>query len=181
LIEHGRQPPSAWVTRWSALIDPQARVLDLACGQGRHARVLAARGAVVTALDRDTAALASLADLASVTTVAADVESGPWPFVDGQFDAVIVTNYLHRPLFAQILSSICDGGVLIYETFMSGNERYGRPSNPQFLLRQGELLAVTDDVFQVVAFEQGLHEGPNPAVMQRICAIKGKGAIARLT
>jgi SAM-dependent methyltransferase len=177
---HGMQPPSEWVSRWLHLIEPGARALDLACGHGRHARLLASRGATVTAVDRDLTALGGLAGVDGVTTLAADVEAGPWPFEPGQFDVVVVTNYLHRGLFPAIVASLSIGGVFIYETFMSGNERFGRPSNPDFLLRPGELLDIAAGVLQVVAFEQGLHEGPNPAVMQRLCGLRGEGALARL-
>ncbi len=177
---HGGQAASPWVLRWASLIGCGSRVLDLACGHGRHSRLLAGQGALVTALDRDRAALDGLADVKGVTTLAADVESGPWPFAAGAFDAVVVTNYLHRPLYQPLLAVVADGGVLIYETFMAGNEAYGRPSNPEFLLRPGELPEVLGPSWQVVAFEQGLIEGANPAVVQRICAVKGGGGVTRL-
>jgi SAM-dependent methyltransferase len=150
-----------------------ARVLDLACGRGRHARLFALQGARVTALDRDEAALAALRQVQGVTAQVCDVEAEPWPFEAGAFDAIVVTNYLHRPLFPQILASLAPAGVLLYETFMLGNEKFGRPSNPAFLLRSNELLQVLGDGFQVVAFEQGLRGGAAQAVVQRLCAIKG--------
>ena len=177
-MQHGPQTPSAWVLRWAPLLPPGARVLDLACGHGRHARYLAARGALVTALDRDEAALALLRKVAGINIFAVDIESAPWPFVAGAFDAIVVTNYLHRPLFSQLAAALTPGGVLIYETFMAGNERYGRPSNPQFLLRPGELLGAFDNAFQVLAFEQGFRDAPGPAVMQRICLANQPGAVA---
>lgn len=179
-MQHSLQTPAAWVVRWVPLIRSGARVLDLACGHGRHARLLAAQGALVTALDRDEAALATLRDVPGITTLAADVEAGLWPFAPDSFDAVVVTNYLHRPLFLPIITALCHGGVLIYETFMSGNERYGRPSNPEFLLRPGELLDALGGACQVVAFEQGLLAGPKPAMVQRVCVLKGAGGVASL-
>jgi len=168
-MEHGSQVPSEWVRRWADRIPPGARVLDLACGQGRHARFFAARHALVTALDRDESVLAGMRGLDAITLVTADVEAGVWPFESGAFDAIIVTNYLHRPLLPRLVSALATGGMLIYETFMLGNERYGKPSNPQFLLRPGELLEAFGAVLQVVAFEQGLIDRPKPAVVQRIC------------
>ena len=175
-MQHGPQTPSAWVLRWAPLLPPGARVLDLACGHGRHARYLAARGALVTALDRDEAALALLRKVAGINILAVDIESAPWPFVAGAFDAIVVTNYLHRPLFPQLAAALTPGGVLIYETFMAGNERYGRPSNPQFLLRPGELLSAVQGL-RVVAFEEGFEADP-PRFVQRIAAVREHAAAA---
>lgn len=179
-MNHDLATPSAWVARWAVLIRPDSRVLDLACGYGRHARMLAARGARVTALDRDDAALATLCNVPGVTTLAADVESGPWPFAAGSFDAVVVSHYLHRPLFPHIIAALRHGGVLIYQTFMLGNERYGKPSNPEFLLRPGELLELSRDACQVIGFEQGFVDETKPAVVQSLCAQKGTGEMAAL-
>src|SRR5262245_3088915 len=137
---HELQAPSPWVVRWAARVRPGGAVLDVASGHGRHARHLAALGYRVTAVDRDPAALAAVAGLAGVSPVEADLEGAPWPFGAGAFDGVIVANYLHRPLFDALAASLAPGGVLIYETFMQGNERYGRPSNPSFLLRPYELI-----------------------------------------
>lgn len=171
--------PSAWVERFAPLIAP-GEVLDLACGSGRHSRLLADHGHPVCALDRDGAALAALAASASsgISTFQFDLENGaPWPFAPVRFAGIVVTNYLHRPLFAAMLASLAPGGVLIYETFAHGNERYGKPSNPAFLLRQGELLevvrhsAISD--WRIVAFEDGYVAAPRPAMVQRICAIRG--------
>ena len=171
---HGIGAPSPWLQRWAHLIAPGARVLDLACGHGRHARWLAGRGAHVTAIDRDEAALATMATLAGITTLVADVEDGPWPLAtDAAFDAVIVTNYLHRPLFARIAASVAPGGVLIYETFAQGNERYGKPSNPLFLLAPGELLGVARDAgLRVAGFEDVTLPAPRAACVQRLCATR---------
>ncbi|VVE07646.1 SAM-dependent methyltransferase [Pandoraea communis] len=171
---HGVGAPSPWLVRWTHLIPSGARVLDLACGHGRHARWLAARGAQVTAVDRDEVALATMSMLANVTTLAADLEGAPWPLAEGAtFDAVVVTNYLHRPLLSHIAASVAPGGVLIYETFAQGNERYGKPSNPLFLLAPGELLdtARTADL-RVVAFEDVTLPAPRAACVQRLCATR---------
>ncbi|EON12191.1 bifunctional 2-polyprenyl-6-hydroxyphenol methylase/3-demethylubiquinol 3-O-methyltransferase UbiG [Pandoraea sp. SD6-2] len=171
---HGVGAPSPWLVRWAHLIPSGARVLDLACGHGCHARWLAARGAQVTAVDRDEVALATMSMLANVTTLAADLEGAPWPLAEGAtFDAVVVTNYLHRPLLSHIAASVAPGGVLIYETFAQGNERYGKPSNPLFLLAPGELLdtARTADL-RVVAFEDVTLPAPRAACVQRLCATR---------
>jgi len=170
-------PPSPWVQRWAPRIAPASEVLDLACGEGRHARYLAARGHRVTALDRDGAALAALGKLTGVVTLCADLEDGsPWPLAGRRFGAIVVTNYLHRPLFGNLIDALAPQGVLIYETFMAGNERFGKPSNPQFLLRPGELLEAFAAALGVVAFEQGVVARPKPAVIQRLCAVRGAAA-----
>lgn len=173
-VMHGTGAPSAWVVRWAHLIAPGARVLDLACGHGRHTRWLAGRGVHVTAVDRDETALATMATLANVTTLGADLEGAPWPLAaDATFDAVIVTNYLHRPLFPQIAASVAPGGVLIYETFAQGNERYGKPSNPLFLLAPGELLDVAHAAgLRVAAYEDVTLPAPRSACVQRLCATR---------
>jgi len=162
---HEIAAPSAWVTRWAPLI-PQGTVLDLACGSGRHARFLARLGYSVTALDREPQAIES------VRFLQADLEDGsPWPLPGERFQGIVVANYLHRPLFPVLADSLAPGGVLIYETFMLGNERYGRPSNPAFLLRPGELWQAFGGL-HVVAFEQGIVAEPKPAMIQRLCAVR---------
>jgi SAM-dependent methyltransferase len=167
--------------RWAHLIKARGTVLDLACGSGRHARWFAARGHGVTAVDRDPEAIAALGEVAGVTALAADLEGGhPWPLPGRHFDGIVVTNYLHRPLFGPILESLAEGGVLIYETFAAGNERLGRPSNPEFLLKQGELLDAFGKALSVVAFEQGRAERPKSAMIQRLCAIRGGATDAAL-
>jgi SAM-dependent methyltransferase len=163
--------PSPWVERFAYLVAPGARVLDVAAGHGRHARFFASRGARVVAIDRDGDALATLRDVMGVQTHVADLESGPWPLPGEAFDAVIVSNYLHRPLFAHLLSAVRHDGVLLYETFSEGNARFGRPSNPDFLLRQGELLDVVGTTMTVIAFEQGVIEDERTAVVQRVAAV----------
>ena len=160
--------------RWAPLIAPGGVVLDLACGAGRHARLLAGRGHPVVAADRDREALADLAGTPGIEPVYADLEKGaPWPLGTRRFAAIVVCNYLHRPLFPQLAAALADGGVLIYETFAAGNERYGRPSNPQFLLQPAELLDAFRRLLSVVAFEQGRVARPKPAVIQRLCALRG--------
>jgi SAM-dependent methyltransferase len=170
-MDHHIPHPSPWVLRWATLLKPGAAVLDLACGQGRHARLFAACGQKVLALDRDPQALAALQALPGIETLCADVEAGPWPLEGWAFDAVVVTNYLHRPLWPRLVEALAPGGLLIYETFMQGNENYGKPSNPDFLLRPGELLEATA-VLQPLAFEQGVVDAR--AVIQRLCAVRGK-------
>lgn len=145
-------------------------VLDLACGRGRHALFFADRGHRVDAVDRDPEAIAALAESGAVTALCADIEAGPWPYPGRSFDAVVVTNYLHRPLFPLLMAALSPGGVLIYETFAQGNEVYGRPSNPDFLLRHGELLQLAGNA-RVLAYEDLVVESPRPAAVQRICAV----------
>ena len=170
----GDAAPSTWVRRFLPLVRPGGAVLDLAAGQGRHARLLAAAGFKVDAVDRDPAALTTLRGIADVTVTAADIEAGAWPYGGRVFDGVVVTNYLWRPLFEGLITSLAPGGVLIYETFRLGNEKFGRPSNPDFLLRPGELLECARVAsLDVVAFESGHVELPRPAVVERICARRG--------
>lgn len=146
-------------------------MLDLACGNGRHARYFAARGCPVEAVDRDPAALAGLAGIPGVTTRCADLEGGPWPYEGQRFSGIVVTNYLHRPLFPHLLAGLAPDGVLIYETFATGNERYGRPSNPAFLLKPGELLEAVRGRLRVVAYDDLFVADPKPAMIQRLCAV----------
>jgi SAM-dependent methyltransferase len=163
--------PSPWVVRFAPLIGRGARVLDLAAGQGRHAVFFAARQARVVAADRDPVALATFAATPGVETRAVDLETGPWPFASERFDAIVAVRYLHRALFPHLLASLADDGVVLYETFAAGNESYGRPTNPAFLLAPSELLEFARDRLTVVAFEQGLVAGPQPAVQQRLAAV----------
>lgn len=167
---HDLRAPSAWVTRWADRIPAGGKVLDVACGNGRHARFFAARGHPVEAVDRDPDVLARLADAPGVTPRCADIEAGPWPYEGQQFAGIVVANYLHRPLLPRLLGALAPGGVLIYETFAAGNERYGRPSNPDFLLKPGELLETVRGRLNVIAYEELEVSEPRPAVVQRICA-----------
>ena len=168
---HDLDLPSEWVRRFAPLIRVGGKVLDVACGGGRHARYLAGLGFRVEAVDRAAAALQALGDVAGVTTRNADLERGPWPYSGRRFDAIVVTNYLHRPLLPRLLEALAEAGVLIYETFAAGNERYGRPSNPDFLLKPGELLEFARGRLRVVAYEDLYVETPKPAMIQRLCAI----------
>jgi SAM-dependent methyltransferase len=179
-VAHGAEIPSAWVTRFAPLVAAGARVLDVACGAGRHARWFAARGCVVDAVDRDAVLASGLGAVPGVRFLAADIEDGPWPYGGQRFDAVVVTNYLHRPLFAALRDAVGPGGVLLYETFAQGNERFGKPSNPAFLLRPGELLQAFAPEFFVVAFEDLVVHEPRPARVQRLCALRGQPALERL-
>jgi SAM-dependent methyltransferase len=166
--------PSPWVQRWSHLVPPRGSVLDVACGSGRHVRWFADRGCRVTAVDRDAAAVEPLQAIAEL--LVADIENGPWPFAGRRFDAVIVTNYLWRPLLPTLIASVADGGVLIYETFADGNQTVGKPSNPDFLLKPGELLQAAQGL-EVVAYENGFLDTP-PRFVQRMAAMKSWGAAA---
>lgn len=168
---------SPWVQRFARLIPPGGEVLDLACGSGRHVRLLASLGHRVEAADRDADALSRLSGVAGVTVRVADLEHGPWPYAGRRFSGIVVTNYLHRPLLPLIEGALAEGGVLIYETFMLGNERFGRPSNPDFLLRPHELLELAQAAgLGVVAYEEGEIALPKPALVQRLCALRGGGA-----
>ena len=164
---------SNWIARFAAAIKPSGAVLDLACGSGRHARHLAALGFFVEAVDRDATGLAQLAGVARVTTRRADLEGDVWPYTGRQFDAIVVTNYLHRPLFPLLASTLASGGVLLYETFRLGNGSYGKPSNPDFLLRPAELLDFAKaGGLTVLAYEDGFTATPKAAMVQRLCAVK---------
>lgn len=158
--------PSDWLLRWAHLLPRAARVLDVACGGGRHARWLAAQGHRVTAVDRDPAAIAAIAAIAEARV--ADIESDPWPWPGRQWDLVLVTNYLWRPLTPVLREAVAPAGWLIHETFAAGNEALGRPARPDFLLQPGELLA-TCAGWRIVAYEDGLLETP-PRLVQRIVA-----------
>jgi len=160
--------PSDWVQRWASLLPHRAKVLDLACGHGRHMRYLAGQGHRVTGVDRDANALATLTGVGE--TLCADIENQPWPLPGRTFDAVVVTNYLWRALWPHILASLAPDGVLIYETFAQGNETVGKPSRPDFLLQPGELLQRCADL-RVIAYEDGFLSAPDRFV-QRIVAIQ---------
>ena len=178
---HGTEAPSAWVQRWSHLVKPDGTVLDVACGRGRHTCWFHARGHAVTAVDRSGDALTAF-NLPAQTCekIVADIENGPWPLNGRRFDAVIVTNYLWRPLLATLIDSLVPGGVLIYETFTQGNETVGKPSRPDFLLMPGELLTICKNL-RIVAFEDGFEPGTRasnpqaaaaPRSVQRITAVR---------
>jgi len=180
---HGLEAASAWVQRWSHLVAPGTTVLDVACGHGRHARWFYERNHALALVDRSQSAITFIAsEIPSradqvVETVVADIENGPWPFEGRQFGAVIITNYLWRPLMPTLLASVAADGVLIYETFAQGNETVGKPSRPDFLLRNGELLALCSQL-HIVAYEDGFDQGADgqsPRFVQKIVAM-GKQA-----
>jgi SAM-dependent methyltransferase len=168
---HDALAPSAWIGRFAPLVAPGARVLDVAAGRGRHARYFAQRGARVLAVDRDADALSALAGVAGVETRIADLEGGAWPLGAETFDAIVVVHYLHRAVLPSLLDALAPDGVLLYETFAAGNERFGRPSNPAFLLREDELLELARARLTIVAFEQGLIGAGRAAVVQRLAAV----------
>lgn len=165
-------PPSPWVERFLPGIAAGGRVLDVACGGGRHIAACLARGLAVTAVDRDlSAARERFGGDARIAFHETDLEDGqPFPFDPGTFDGVVVTNYLWRPILPGIVAAVAPGGVLIYETFRAGNERYGRPANPEFLLRPGELLSTVAGRLHVIACEEARLDGP-VRLVQRICAV----------
>jgi SAM-dependent methyltransferase len=159
--------PSVWVLRFASLVSPGGCVLDVACGAGRHSRLFQGLGHPVTAVDIDL----NRFEGSGIERIQADLESSKWPLSDRRFAAVIVTNYLWRPLFPYLLSSLARGGVLLYETFARGNQRFGKPANAAYLLEPGELLELVRNRLHVVAYEHGLVESPRPAAIERICAV----------
>jgi SAM-dependent methyltransferase len=161
--------PSSWLLRWPQAMQAGASALDLACGSGRHVHYLAELGMRVTGVDRDAAALTPLAGFAE--TLVADIESGPWPLAGRRFDLVLVTNYLWRPLLPRIVDAVAPGGWLIYETFTQGQQSVGRPANPEFLLRPGELLQACTEL-RIIAYEDGFLDGVNPRYVQRVAAVR---------
>jgi SAM-dependent methyltransferase len=170
-MAHDSLEPSDWVSRWAPLV-ARGPVLDVASGAGRHARVFSSRGLEVIAVDRDPQPMRE-----GITFVKADLEDGsPWPFEGRRFGGIVVTNYLHRPLLPVLAGSLAEGGVLIYETFMLGNEKFGKPSNPNFLLRPGELLQAFAGL-TVAGFEQGTTQ---KAVVQRVCVIRAEAGSVRI-
>ena len=169
-LPHTSSTPSAWVQAWAHLVQTGGTVLDVACGQGRHSRFFAQRGHAVTAIDRNLDAIKTVADCAR--TYCADIENDPYLLEAMRFDAVVVTNYLWRPLLPLILGNVAEGGVLIYETFAAGNETVGKPSRPDFLLQPGELLQVcAQGGLRVVAYEDGFLDAPERFV-QRVVAVR---------
>lgn len=164
--------PSYWVTKHLPLIRKGGRVLDLACGTGRHALHAAQQGYQVDAIDRDVQAISGLLERDNIDVYICDLEASQWRPSKQNYDGVVVSRYLYRPLLRTLFEILKPGGVLIYETFMVGNECYGKPSNPDFLLLPDELLNFYAPLLSINAFEQGEVQTPSPAVMQRICATK---------
>jgi len=167
---------SDWIVRFAPLVRERGRVLDVACGAGRHSRLFLDRDHPVVALDRDVSRLGALGQRENMRAIEADLENGnPWPLGDEKFSGIIVANYLHRPLFPVFIDRLEPGGILIYETFAKGNEQFGKPSNPAFLLDDGELLEIVRGRLHVVAYEAIEIAEPKPAVVQRICVTNEQG------
>jgi SAM-dependent methyltransferase len=179
-MQHQSSTVEPWIEKHAALVSASSHLLDVACGYGRHAKFFAAGGVLVTAVDRDAAAIASLTNILNLTAELRDLEGGEacaaaWPYAPDAFDAIVICNYLWRPTFSAMLASIKPGGVLLYETFMVGNERYGKPSRPAFLLRSNELIDLLRDEFVIRAYEEGDDTGSAGqvlAVKARVAAIK---------
>ena len=168
---HDQTTPSSWIVRFASLVPSGGTVLDVAAGSGRHATLFSLLGHPVVAVDRDITGLTGLGK--GVEAVAADLEGGaPWPLGARRFAGVVVTNYLHRPLFGTLIDAVAPGGVLLYETFAAGNERFGKPSNPDFLLKPGELLEAVRGQLRVIAYEDLQVDRPKPAMVQRIAAVR---------
>jgi SAM-dependent methyltransferase len=161
---------SPWVIRHAPLIPTGGQVLDLACGNGRHARHLHALAHKVVATDKNLAGVGDLEGISNIELHETDLELGDWPFKAEQFTGIIITNYLYRPHFPSIARSLIPNGLLIFETFAAGNEKFGRPHNPDYLLQPNELLRAFMDSLSIISFEQGKDEQPHPAVRQRLCA-----------
>lgn len=167
------KPPSDWVRRFHSLIRPSGNVLDLACGSGRHTHFFLDKGFFVTAVDREIDELKEFSSLKRLEILKYDIEgSEEWPFSDRTFDGVIVVNYLYRPIFPKLSEVIAKDGLLIYQTFFEGNEVFGRPRNPDFLLKPNELLDVFGNKLKIICFEQGYVNDPSPAMIQGICCRK---------
>ncbi|MBL6946742.1 MAG: class I SAM-dependent methyltransferase [Rhodospirillales bacterium] len=168
--------PSPWVRRFASLVPQNGPILDLACGNGRHARYFLSQGYRVVAVDRNVEPIDDLVGNSDTEIIGVELEDGSeWPLAGRTFAGVVVVNYLHRPLFPHLLDAVAEDGVFIYETFARGNEKYCRPRNPDHLLMGGELIELVGKRFHIVCYEQGLVErGPLPGVIQRICAVNGE-------
>ena len=168
----GPSEPSAWVRRFAPTVPAGGPVLDLACGAGRHVRLFLERGHPVTAVDRDLSGIADTIGRPGLEVLEVDLEDGRrFPLAGRRFAAVVVTNYLYRPLVPALIAAVAPGGALIYETFAKGNERFGRPRRPEHLLNPGELLEAVRGRLRVRAYEDLIVEAPRPAAIQRICAV----------
>ncbi|MAF84277.1 MAG: class I SAM-dependent methyltransferase [Gammaproteobacteria bacterium] len=169
---HDHQDISTWVRQHARRLAPSSELLDLACGKGRHTRYLANLGHRVTAIDLNLSGIRDLTTNNQVELIEHDLENSPWPFTGRHFDGIIVTNYLYRPLFSNLLAALSAGGTLIYDTFAAGNEHLGQPENPAFLLNPGELLEAFASELHVVAYDHGRTDEPRPAIRQRLCGIR---------
>lgn len=170
---HAAVAPSAWICRFAPSVPRGGAVLDVACGGGRHTRLFLARGHHVTAVDRDLSGLTDLDNGTDLERLEIDLEDGrPFPLSGRQFAAVVVTNYLYRPALPALVEAVASDGLLLYETFAIGNERFGKPSNPEFLLRPGELLRVVEGHLRTLAYEDLQVAAPKPACVQRIAAAR---------
>lgn len=164
-------PPSPWISRFS--VQAAGPVLDVACGAGRHTRLFLELGHHVTAVDRDTSRLGAISAPPRLTVIETDLEQAtdPWRPAASSYGCVVVTNYLWRPLLPALIAAVAPGGMLLYETFAQGNERFGKPSNPDFLLAPDELKNAVAGTMDVVAYEHGVVDEPRPAMIQRICGV----------
>ena len=170
--------PSPWVVRFAGLIAAGGDVLDVACGTGRHTRLFLDHSNAVVAVDRDLRGVSDLADHPSLKTLEVDLENGTrFPLAGRRFAGVVVTNFLYRPLMPDLVTAVETDGVFIYETYASGNERFGRPTNPEFLLQPGELLEAVRGHLRVVAYEDVVITEPKRAAVQRICAVGPNRAV----
>ncbi|MEH6528265.1 MAG: class I SAM-dependent methyltransferase [Sneathiella sp.] len=165
-------PVSPWIRKHSALLPKEHPVLDVACGTGRHSFYMQELGYDVVAVDKDTTEVIAHQPMSNISVIEADLENQPWPFSEQMFSGIIVVNYLHRPIFQNIFDSLVPGGVLLYDTFARGNEKFGRPRNPDFLLAPKELKTLCGESFDVIDYFHGPITGPAPAMRQSIAAIK---------
>lgn len=166
--------PSEWVVRFSHLIKPKGKVLDVAAGYGRHTKFFLDRGHPVVSVDIDISSLVGLGSISNHSIVEADLDAYNWPFSESSFDAIIITNYLNRNIFSAIVKSLSNSGIILMETFADGNQEFGRPRNRDFLLAPGELIRVFSPSLQIISYEHGRELVPRKCVRQRICARKGK-------
>ncbi|MDQ4148953.1 MAG: SAM-dependent methyltransferase [Actinomycetota bacterium] len=173
------EPPSPWIVRFAPLL-PEGPVLDVAAGAGRHTRYFLDLGFDVLAVDRDLSGMQDLKGHPRLEVLEADLEDGrPFPLKGRMFAAVVVTRYLYRPILPDLVSAVGRGGVLLYETFAAGNERFGKPRNPDFLLKPGELLDAVRGRLRVLAYEDLVVDHPAPAAIQRIAALNEGATLTR--
>ena len=174
--------PSSWVERHLDGFPAAGHVLDVACGGGRHLRLLSRSGRTLTGIDRTLDGVRDLVGVDGITLIEADLENGaPFPVAGQRFGGVIVTNYLYRPILPAIVAAVADDGLLVYETFALGHEKLGRPSNPDFLLRPNELIDAVRPHLTIVAYTHGrIDDDGRPRVVQRIAAVGPRHAWAEL-